>query len=184
MEAMQVKSGVQAQLIKKGPVTLDKTITTKTYVVAGSTMSEIENDIFNKKLGKGFLVDHDRCPTQTQWQLSWDGESEKEGMQIKWKGAVVRSTITTTLPAWNVPAKPVPSVVVGWNDFLNKNAAYAAAQSEIINTAIDTFAEELAALRSETEPVLRQQSQVLFDTLKEQINRKESGYQRRMKKIF
>lgn len=184
LEAEQVKTGVQFQMTKKEQATVEKTIATKTYTVVGSTMSEIKSDIFDKKQGKGFLVDRERSATQTRWQLSWDGAAEKEGTQMKWKWAVVRATITTTFPAWKVPPKPDSGVVSAWNDFLNKNAAYVAGESEIIGNSIDKFAEELALIRSESEPALRQQSQVLCNTMKEQTHKKGSGYQRRMKKIF
>ena len=99
---------------------------------------------------------------KTVWAVTWEGESEKEAEQSKWKWAVVRATIT--------PSSHTAPVIAG--------------QLVIFDDALQSFAEEVTALRAKDEPGLRAATAERFETMKSQAAKRQSGYERRNKKIF
>ncbi len=156
--ALQVKSGVETTSTANGNVKVEKSVVTSTVAVRGPEPSVIK----------------------TSWAVAWTGEAE--GGQWKW--AVVRATITNVMPRWEAPAKAEPKTVEAWNNFLSKAGVHSAGKTGIYSQSIESFAAELAQLRSKDEATLRQESKQLFEAMKARAAKQQEGHERRTKKIF
>lgn len=175
-----VKSSTAAVVKKSAPAALQPAAAIE------SSSAKIENVRIEKTLVTSTVSARgpDPAAVQTSWLADWEGEAQSESGQHKWKWAVVRATITTALPRWNVPLKAAPEAVEAWNTFLPKAGAYAAGRLEIYSQSMDSFASELVPLRAKDEAELRKESEQLFQEMKNSVEKKLQGHDRRTKKIF
>ncbi|WP_013334539.1 DUF922 domain-containing Zn-dependent protease [Gloeothece verrucosa] len=97
------------------PNNLNVTVKVNYYPIYGKGVQEIRESlrtrgIVSEKEGK-------RYAAFTHWYVQWNYNYQEEQQQCKITQVVIKTTVTITLPAWQMPSNTPNSLRIKWNQF-------------------------------------------------------------------
>ena len=129
-------------------------VTNQTYEVTGSSIEEVENDIFDPEDGKGPEKDGTRYAGKAEWTFNF--KWEHEGTNEETGDLVIHITdftwgCTVTLPHWDPPEGTDQGDVDAWNEFLEELDRHEQGHVDIANDGLAAVQKAVVCTNIEVE---------------------------------
>lgn len=162
----------------KGKVRMVDTLSIVVGTVSAPTAAQALETIYKGRYDTRRIAGRNHQAGKFSWQASWTGKADVSGA-ARWQELVVRDTVTLSMTRWVPPVVPPEADRLQWNAWEAAFRDHMNGHADVYMRVTASFAEAAGNLSASSEDALRTRTERLFQSMLDQAERQNEGYDRR-----